>query len=144
MNRILLKSQLVELFKDDSILQYELNVTHLDSQGRPEKGTGAVVTKKIFSVFFTEFLSSCTVGRSDKVPYVRHYMSRNEWCSVARILTAGLKVEYYPLALSRAFMVYQHYSGRTNYRILCDCNGNRTHNHLAPKQTLNHLTKLAK
>ena len=98
----MLKSQLVELFKDDSILQYELNVTHLDSQGRPEKGTGAVVTRKIFSVFFTEFLLSCTVGRSDKVPYVRHYMSRNEWCSVARILTAGLKVEYYPLALSRA------------------------------------------
>ena len=27
---------------------------------------------------------------------------------------------------------------------LCDCNGTQTHNHLASKQTLNHLAKLAK
>ena len=32
-------------------------------------------------------------------------MSRSEWCSVARILIAGIKVGYYPLALSRAFIV---------------------------------------
>ena len=56
---MLLKSQLIELFKDDTILQYELSVTLLDSQGRKkEEGTGVGVTKEIFSVFFTEFLSS--------------------------------------------------------------------------------------
>ena len=32
-------------------------------------------------------------------------MSRTAWCSVARIVIAGVKVGYYPLALSRAFMV---------------------------------------
>ena len=48
---------------------------------------------------------SCTVETSDKVPCVRHDMSRSEWCSVARILIAGVKVAYYPLALSGAFMV---------------------------------------
>ena len=102
---MLLKSQLMELFKNDTVLQYEFNVTLLDSQGRPEEGTGVRVTKEIFSVFFTEFLSSCTVGRSDKVPCVRHDMSRSEWCSVARILIAGVKVGYYSLALSPAFML---------------------------------------
>ena len=39
------------------------------------------------------------------MPCVRHDMSRSEWCSVARILIAGVKVGYYPLALSRTFMV---------------------------------------
>ena len=107
---MLLKSQVIELFKDDTILQYELNVTLLDSQGRPEEGTGIGVTKEIFLVFFTEFLSFCTVGRSDKVPCVRHDMSRSDWYSVARILIAGVKVGYF---------WYQHYSGRTNYRIIC-------------------------
>ena len=63
------------------------------------------VTNQIFSVFFPEFLSSCTVGRSDKKPCVRHDLSRSEWCSVAGILIAGVKVGYYPLALSQAFMV---------------------------------------
>ena len=98
---MLLKSQLIELFKDDTIVQYELNVTLLDSQGRKkEEGTGVGVTKEIFSVFFTEFLSSCRAGRSDEVPCVRHDMPRSEWCSVVRILIAAI-----PLALSRVFMV---------------------------------------
>ena len=39
------------------------------------------------------------------MPCVRHDMSRSEWCSVARILIAGIKVGYYTLALSRAFLV---------------------------------------
>ena len=63
------------------------------------------VTNQIFSVFFPEFLSSCTVGRSDKKSCVRNDLSRSEWCSVAGILIAGVKVGYYPLALSHAFMV---------------------------------------
>ena len=94
---MLLNGQFIELFKDDTILQYELNATLLDSQGRPEEGTGVRVAKEIISLFFTEFLSSCAVGRSDKVPCVRHDMPRSEWCSVASILIAGVKVGYYPL-----------------------------------------------
>ena len=39
------------------------------------------------------------------MPCVRHDMSRSEWCSVARILIAGVKVGHYPLALLRAIMV---------------------------------------
>ena len=52
---MLLKSQLLEFFKDDTILQYELNVTLLDSQGRPEEGTGVGITKEIFSFFSQSF-----------------------------------------------------------------------------------------
>ena len=58
LNRMLLKTQLVELFKDDSILHYEFSVTLLDSHERPEEGAGVGVTKEIFSVFFTEFFHS--------------------------------------------------------------------------------------
>ena len=31
-----------------------------------------------------------------------------------------------------------------NYATKCDCNGTRTHNHLAGKRTLNRLAKLVK
>ena len=39
------------------------------------------------------------------MPCVKHDMSKSEWCSAAGILIAGVKAEYYTLALSRIFMV---------------------------------------
>ena len=68
LNRLQIKNQLIELFKNDDILQYELNITMLDARGKEEEGSGAGVTKEAFTIFFTEFFSSCTVGRTDKVP----------------------------------------------------------------------------
>ena len=82
-----------------------MNITMLDARGREEEGSGVGVTKEAFTDFFTEFFSSCTVGRSDKVPCVRHDMSKLEWRAVARILIAAMKVGYYPQALSPAFVV---------------------------------------
>ena len=77
----------------------------LDARGREEEGSGVGVTKKAFTIFFTEFFSSCTVGRTDKGLCVRHDMYKPEWSAVVRILIAAMKVGYYPLALSPAFVV---------------------------------------
>ena len=105
LNRLQIKNQLIELFKNDDILQYELNITMLDARGREEEVSGVRVTKEAFTIFFTVFFSSCTVGRTDKVPCVRHDMCKPEWSAVVRILIAAMKVGYYPLALSPAFAV---------------------------------------
>ena len=40
--------------------------------------------------------------------------------------------------------VYLHVYQNQQLHISIDCNWTRTHNHFVPKQTLNHLTKLAK
>ena len=77
----------------------------LEVRGREEEGSGVGVTKEAFTIFFTKFFSSCTAGRTDIVPCVRHDMSKLEWNAVARILIAAMKVGYYPLALSPAFVV---------------------------------------
>ena len=105
LKRLPIKNQLIELFKNDDILQYELNITMLDARGREEEGNGVGLTKEAFIIFFTEFFSLCTVGRTDKVPCVRHNMSKPEWNAVARILIAAMKVGYYSLTLSPAFAV---------------------------------------
>ena len=49
MNRLQIKNQLIELFKNDDILQYELNITMLDARGREEEVSGVRVTKEAYS-----------------------------------------------------------------------------------------------
>ena len=105
LNQLQIKNQLIELFKNDDTLQYELNITMLDARGREEEGSGVGVTKEAFTISFTEFFSSCTVGRNDKVSCVWHDISKPEWSAVPRILIAAMTVGYYPLALSPAFVV---------------------------------------
>ena len=53
---MLLKSQLIELFKDDTILQYELNVRLLDSQGQKKKRELVLgLQRKSFQFFSLSF-----------------------------------------------------------------------------------------
>ena len=105
LNRLQLKTQVLELFKDKTILNFELNATLLDVRGNKETGSGIGVTREVFCLFFKEFLESCTWGRVAKVPSIRHDMSREEWIAVGRIFIAAKKVGYYPLSISPAFMI---------------------------------------
>ena len=67
--------------------------------------TGAGVSKEIYSNFFIELFASCTVGRVDKIPCIRHDMTKIEWDAVARILTPAMKVDSYPLSLSPVLLI---------------------------------------
>ena len=69
------------------------------------EGTGGGVSKEIYSNFFIELFASCTVGRVDKVPCIRHDMTKIEWDAVARILTPAMKVDSYPLSLSPVLLI---------------------------------------
>ena len=42
LNRLQIKNRLIELFKNDDILQHELNITMLDARGREEEGNGVL------------------------------------------------------------------------------------------------------
>ena len=42
LNRLQIKNRLIELFKNDDMLQHELNITMLDARGREEEGNGVL------------------------------------------------------------------------------------------------------
>ena len=42
LNRLQIKNRLIELFKNDDILQHELNITMLDARGREEERNGVL------------------------------------------------------------------------------------------------------
>ena len=105
LNHLQLKNQLVELYADENILQYHFIVTLLDARGMKEEGSDVGVSKEIYSNFFIELFASRTVGRVDKVPCVRHDITKIEWDAVARILIAAMKVNCYLLSLSLAFLI---------------------------------------
>ena len=42
LNRLQIKNRLIELFKNDDILQHELNITMLDARGKEEEGNGVL------------------------------------------------------------------------------------------------------
>ena len=94
LNRLQLKKQLIELYADENMLQYHLNVRLIDACGMKEEGSGVGVSKEIYSNFFIELFASCTVGRVDKVPCVRHDMTKIEWDAVARILILLFKTKF--------------------------------------------------
>ena len=105
LHRVHLKNEMIELFQQEDILQYGLRVSLIDPRGRLEEGVGDGVTRDIFCWFFGEFLSSCTLGRQDKVPSIRHDMCKQQWCALARFLLHAIKVNYFPLSISPAFML---------------------------------------
>lgn len=104
-HRNMLKSELIVLFSSDDIFMYELRFKVINERGEEEKGRGSGVTRDIICSFFSDFYSSNTEGREEKIPTIRHDMSRPNWKAVARIIVYALRVDYFPLCLSKAFLL---------------------------------------
>ena len=51
LNRLQLKKQLIELYADENILQYQLNVTLLDACVMKEEGSALVSPKRFIRTF---------------------------------------------------------------------------------------------
>ena len=107
LHRLNIKEEMLVLFQQTDITTFELRIEMFDARGRLEEGVGSGVLKEAFCLFFTEFFLSNTTGREDKVPSIRHDMTRIRWDAVARMIVYLLKwkVDYFPLALSPAFMM---------------------------------------
>ena len=89
---------------DPFIMDFEIRLTVIDVRGTEETGIGNGVVRDIICSFFTELCSSHMIGCQEKVPNVRHDMGKEQWQSIARIMIYGVRLGYFPLFFSQAFM----------------------------------------
>ena len=76
----------------------------INHRGEEEIGEGDGVSRDIICSFFTEFITSNTLGCLEVVPAIRHTMLLEDWQAVARIMLYGLRLNYFPVRLSLIFM----------------------------------------
>ena len=105
LHRLTVQNELMDLFQDSNILNYELKMQLIDPRGEVEMGLGDGVTREVFCLFFKEFMPGNMIGFQEKVPSLRHDMTQCLWISIARILLYSLRNDYFPLSLSPTFLV---------------------------------------
>lgn len=100
------RADLIEEFKDPSIVSCDIIVEMINHRGVAEKGRGTGVFKDTLALFWKDVYDSLMLGEDERVPFVRDDFQRQEWESVARILLKGFRTcQYFPLRLSRPFIV---------------------------------------
>ena len=104
-HRALLKGEMIEIFRDPSILQYEVDFTIIGHTGVEEEGQGSGVLIGVLRTFCYECFSSLSVGALGNVPSVRHGYQKGEWEAIDRIIVYGYSfAKYFSIALSPAFV----------------------------------------
>lgn len=105
LHRAVLKQEMLDIFKDPTILEYDLDVTIISHNGNEEGGKGTGVVREVLATFWDQCFNSLTVGAFEKVPNIRHDHQKAEWEAIGRIITYGYSVvRYFPITLSRAFV----------------------------------------
>ena len=97
---------MMDNFKDDSILSYPIKVVMINSFEKKERGEDdGGLLRDALSAFWSEFYDSCTVGEDERVPVVRHDFKEKEWEAIARILVKGYQdVKFFPVKLNKVFL----------------------------------------
>ena len=104
-HRALLKGEMIDIFRDPSILEYEVDFSIIGHTGIEEEGKGSGVVREVLTSFWHECFSSLTVGALQKVPSVRHDYQKGEWEAIGRLIVYGYSfAKYFPIALSPAFV----------------------------------------
>ena len=81
---------MIQIFKDPSIMSTAIKVVVINSFGKEELGIDdGGVLRDVLSAFWSSFYDSCTVGEDERVPVVRHDFKQDEWEAIARILVKG-------------------------------------------------------
>ena len=118
-HRSRIRSDMIEHFKDPSVLTSQLIFSIIDERGNPEQGAGDGVYREVFSCFWLEFSNSMTIGERERVPFVRHDHFIPEYESVARILVVGFKTaSYFPLFLSQAYICFTFFGDQVPEEML--------------------------
>lgn len=106
-HRSCIRTELIEHFKDPSVMNCNIDFKVIDEKGEFEKGVGVGVICEVYTLFWNEFSISMTLGERERVPFVRHDYFVQEWEAVGRILVKGfVSVSYFPTFLSKAFLCY--------------------------------------
>ena len=97
---------MVDIFKDESVMECAIKIVMINSSGKQELG---VDNRGVFcdalSAFWSQFYDSCTVGEQERVPVVRHDFQVLEWRAIARILVKGYEdAKVFPIKLSKVFV----------------------------------------
>ena len=96
---------MIDIIRDTSILQYEVDFTIIGHTGVKEEEQGSGVLIAVLRTFWHECFSSLTVGALGKVPGVRHGYQKGEWEAIGRIIVYRCSfAKYFPIALSPAFV----------------------------------------
>ena len=70
-----------------------------------EAEDGGGVTRDLLTEFWQDFHDQCTLGISEKVPFLRHNFGEEEWTSLAHIVKFGWTNQgYFPMQLSLPFV----------------------------------------
>ena len=106
-HRSCIRTELIEHFKDPSVINCNIDFKVINEKGEFEKGVGVGVICEVYTLFWSEFSISMTIGERERVPFVRHDHFVEEWEAVGRILVKGfVSVSYFPTFLSKAFLCY--------------------------------------
>ncbi|CAB4014462.1 40S ribosomal S2, partial [Paramuricea clavata] len=88
--RVNIMQDMIENFKEKSIMQIHVKVVMINSFGKEELGVDdGGVFRDALSAFWSSFYDSCMVGEEERVPVVRHDFKEEEWEAIALILVKG-------------------------------------------------------
>ena len=95
---------MIDIFRDPSILQYEVDFIIIEPTGVEEEGQESGLLIGVLRTFCYECFSSLTVGALGNVPSVRHGYQKGEWEAIGIIVYGYSFAKYFPIALSPAFV----------------------------------------
>ena len=120
-HRSLVKTDLINHFKDPSVMKSSLVFKIIDERGNLEPGTGIGVSHEVYTLFWKEFSNFMTIDEREQVPFFRHDHFVDEWQAVWRILVKGFfSTSYYPIFLSNAVICYCLFGNPFPDKILLD------------------------
>ena len=104
-HRCNVKSDLLNYFSNDTLLHKVVSVKMVDARGTVEKGEGIGVVRDMLSLFWNDVYNSFMLGEDERVPYIRHDVTRDKWQAVARVFAKGFtQLGYFPIRLSKVFL----------------------------------------
>ena len=104
-HRTNLKKELISVFEHEDIMTKFEVVKMINEYRNEEKGEGQGVIRDALSLFWQDAYVSLMLGEDERVPCIRHDMSRNHWQAVARIFLKGfLQERYFPIQISQVFV----------------------------------------
>ena len=106
-HRLNVKKDMINAFKDPSVMECDLTFVFIDGRGNEEKGSGVGVVRDALSLFWKEVYDSLLIGENERVPFIRHDYNRLDWEAIARVLIKGYRMcQYLPLLVSKTFLSY--------------------------------------
>ncbi len=102
LHRVNIIHDMVEQFKDASVVETRLSVIFVDECGIDASG----VARDAYSGFWEAFFLNCADGEIEYVPALQPEYGKEEWEAVGRILLKGYQDHgFFPVKLSLAFAV---------------------------------------